>query len=343
MARSLLAAAVVALSLVAPSTAVYNLDPSDNISGANFFDFWYFNANADPTAGYVDYQTRANAQAKGLIGYNTAKNRAFVGVDSTTVLTGSTARGRASVRLESRKQYTKGMFVADLYHMPEEVCGIWPAFWTVNAYDDYPKWGEIDILENINEQSVALNTLHTSPGFSIAGNHGATRLASTEIVDSYNCDDTATSSAYGSQSLNQGCSARNTAAGAYGKAFNANGGGVVVMEWTSNFIKMWNFPPGKVPQSLLDGKPDTTTFGTPQFDTEGGTGTTADHFANHQIVFDTTFCGNYAGQDYFWQQTSCYKNNPTKYAKCKDYVAANPAAFANAYWIINSVKVYKWT
>lgn len=85
MSRSLLTAAVVALALVNPSAAVYTLDPADNISGANFFDFWYFNAvrklirycvvplliilqNNDPTSGFVDYQTRANAQAKGLIG-----------------------------------------------------------------------------------------------------------------------------------------------------------------------------------------------------------------------------------------------------------------------------------
>jgi len=341
MCRTLLTAAVVALAFVSPSTSVYTLDPSDNISGANFFDFWYFNANVDPTAGYVDYQTRANAQSKGLIGYNTQKARAFVGVDSTTNLVGSTARGRASVRLESRKQYTKGMFIADLYHMPEEACGVWPAFWTVNAYDNYPQWGEIDILENINEQTVALNVLHTAPGYTIAGNNGATRL--TDTVDTYNCSDKATKSPYGTQSLGQGCAARNTAAGAYGKAFNAQGGGVVVMEWSSNFIKMWNFPPNKVPQTIKDGAPDASTFGTPAFTTEGGTGTTAGFFKDHQIIFDTTFCGNYAGQDYFWQQTSCYKANPTKYAKCADYVAANPAAFANAYWIINSVKVYKWS
>jgi hypothetical protein len=139
-----------------------------------------------------------------------------------------------------------------------------------------------------------------------------------------------------------GCAARNTAAGAYGSAFNAQGGGVVVMEWSTHFIKMWNFPPSKVPASIKAGKPDASTFGTPAFTTEGGSCVMDDHFKGHNIVFDTTFCGSYAGQDYFWQQTSCYKNNPTKYARCQDYVAANPAAFANAYWIINSLKIYKW-
>lgn len=115
------------------------------------------------------------------------------------------------------------------------------------------------------------------------------------------------------------------------------------MEWSTHFIKVWNFPVNKVPPSIKAGKPDTADFGTPAFTTEGGSCNPDDHFRDHQIVFDTTFCGDYAGQDYFWHQTSCYKNNPTKYARCADYVAANPAAFGNSYWIINSVKVYKWT
>jgi len=309
---------------------VYTLDPSDDISGPNFFDFWYFRATDDPTAGYVDYQTRAQAESKALIGFNADKNRAYVGADSTHSFTGQNVRGRPSVRLESRKQYTKGMFVADLFHMPEQACGIWPAFWTVNAVDDYPRWGEIDILENINEQTSTLNVLHTSPGCTIKGGSYMT-----DTVDSYDCNDLANSG--------QGCAARNTRAGSYGKDFNSRGGGTVVMEWSTNFIKMWNFAPDKVPQTLRDGHPDASTFGTPDFDTEAGSCVMDDHFSTHQIIFDLTFCGNYAGQDQFWQQTSCYKSNPTKYARCADYVAANPAAFANAYWIINSVKVYKWS
>jgi len=51
-------------------------------------------------------------------------------VDSTTILSSTqtaTNRGRASVRLESKKKYTHGLFIADLFHMPNSVCGVWPA------------------------------------------------------------------------------------------------------------------------------------------------------------------------------------------------------------------------
>ena len=60
------------------------------------------------------------------------------------------------------------MFIADLFHMPQQACGVWPALyvyhrssssavliqysWTV-SHTSYPLWGEIDILENINEQT----------------------------------------------------------------------------------------------------------------------------------------------------------------------------------------------
>jgi len=50
---------------------------------------------------------------------------------------------------------------------------------------------------------VGLNVLHTSPGCTLAGNQGATRM--TGNVYSYNCDDLATTGPYGTtQSTSQG-------------------------------------------------------------------------------------------------------------------------------------------
>ena len=44
--------------------------------------------------------------------------------DSTSIASG---RGRDSVRLISKNQYTHGLFVVDLAHMPGNACGMWPA------------------------------------------------------------------------------------------------------------------------------------------------------------------------------------------------------------------------
>lgn len=36
------------------------------------------------------------------------------------------------------------------------------------------------------------------------------------------------------------------------------------MDWTSESIKIWHFPRNKIPQNIVDKKPDPSTWGTPQ-------------------------------------------------------------------------------
>ena len=58
------------------------------------------------------------------------------------------------------------------------------------------------------------------------------------------------------------------------------------------------------------------------------------HFGEHQIVFDTTFCGDWAGA--VWGSSGC----ANRASSCNDFVANNPGAFSGAYWSLNSLKVY---
>jgi Glycosyl hydrolases family 16 len=261
----------------------------------------------------------------------------YIGVDYTNTYDPNGA-GRPSVRIQSQNVYNHGLFILDLAHMPASTCGTWPAFWTFSQ-NNYPAEGEIDILENMSEATQSLNALHSSPGFSVVGNQKGSQQSDTQ--NTYNCDDTAQSSAYGSQSLNQGCAATTTTSGSYGSAMNAAGGGVYAMEWTSDVIRMWSWAAGSVPGDIASGKPVPSSWGTPGFTTAQGVGNVDDHFKNHQIVLDTTFCGSWAGQDIFWQQTSCY--DKVQYPTCNDYVAKNPSKYKDAYWLVNSLKVYQET
>ena len=87
--------------------------------------------------------------------------------------------------------------------------------------------------------------------------------------------------------------------------------------------------------SIPSGNPDTTTWGTPVVAFNGGSGCNIDSFFNsQQIVFDTTFCGQWAGA--VWGD-SC----SSLAATCVDYVANNPTAFQQSYWEVNSIKVYQ--
>jgi hypothetical protein len=126
-----------------------------------------------------------------------------------------------------------------------------------------------------------------------------------------------------------------TTANAYGTSFNNNGGGVYATQWESSGIYVWFWDHNSVPADIASGNPDTTTWGTPVVAFNGGSGCNIDSFFNsQQIVFDTTFCGQWAGA--VWGD-SCSSLADT----CVDYVANNPTAFAQSYWEVNSIKVYQ--
>ena len=67
---------------------------------------------------YLDYD---DAKSAGLI--STSLTSARMSVDSTNKYTGSD-QGRPSVRIETKKSYTHGLFIADIQHMPGSICGM---------------------------------------------------------------------------------------------------------------------------------------------------------------------------------------------------------------------------
>lgn len=165
-------------------------------------------------------------------------------------------------------------------------------------------------------------TLHTAAGCSIniSGSQSGTSLSNA------NCNDA---------NAGTGCGVSTTTANAYGTAFNNNGGGVYATQWESSGIYVWFWPYDQVPADVTAGAPVTGNWGLPVVAFNGGDGCTIDDFfSDQQIVFDTTFCGQWAGA--VWGD-SCSALADT----CVDYVANNPSAFQQSYWTVNSVKVYQ--
>ncbi|KAL2020879.1 hypothetical protein VTK56DRAFT_7870 [Thermocarpiscus australiensis] len=315
--------AILALT-VSFARAASNYSIVDVFDSNNFFDEFEFFSQPDPTHGFVKYVDAATANRDGLAGF--ADGGIFFGVDYTN----QTTTGRPSVRLTSKKAYTKGLFIADIAHMPAGTtdsgsCGLWPAFWMFGP--DWPNSGEIDILEGVNTQSSNSITLHTSAGCSVANTNS---IPSTKLV-SPDCQG------------NEGCSQATQATNNYGAGFNAAGGGVYVVEWTDTAIRVWFFPRDSSTAAQLtttaatSSAPDPSTFGTPLAAFEGGASCPVDaHFANHNIVFNTAFCGDWAGKVWSADRTCA-----ALAATCEDYVGANPQAFAQAFWVVNSVRVYQ--
>ncbi|EED16874.1 endo-1,3(4)-beta-glucanase, putative [Talaromyces stipitatus ATCC 10500] len=285
-------------------------------TGMDFFSKFSFFTDSDPTHGFVDYVSETTAKSAGLI--YASGNGTYIGVDNTNVASSS---GRQSVRLTSNAAYTKGLFVLDLAHMPGSVCGSWPAFWTVGS--DWPNNGEIDIIEGVSQQSANAMTLHTSNGCSINDSGFTGHLATS------NCYVNAAG-----QANNAGCSIDATTSATYGDAFNTNGGGIYAMEWTDNYIQVFEFSHATAPADINSNSPDPSNWGEPAARFQGNCDIDS-HFSQHQIVFDITFCGDWAGN--VWSSSTCSSYAST----CNSYVQNNPSAFTESYWLINSLKVYQ--
>lgn len=280
-----------------------------NFSGDSFFDNWNFETANDPTHGFVDYQNEAVSRQKGYISTN-GNAPVYIGCDHTTVPTG---RGRASVRLSSKKTFNYGLFAIDLTHMPTG-CGTWPAWWTVGP--NWPNAGEIDVIEGVNAQTVDQTTLHTSAGCDM-GSEDKSKF--TGNMGNANCQG------------NQGCGIT-ASANTYGAPFNSHQGGVFIMEWTKDYIQTFYWPRSNIPADVASSNPNPAGWGKPYAYFQLGNNCATSHFNNHNIVLDLTFCGDWAGAVFGSQ---C----PGK-GDCNTYVKNNPGAFADAYWDINYVKVY---
>ena len=127
------------------------------VQSSNFLSFFDFLESAYPTHGFVDFQSEHEAIAKGFVRLGNGQI-VCMGADLVNDTAGAP---RASVRVQSNKLFTEGIFIIDLEHMPTG-CGTWPAFWLCG-----PKWpagGEIDILEGSLNDELCQATLRSTSG-----------------------------------------------------------------------------------------------------------------------------------------------------------------------------------
>ncbi|KKA27451.1 hypothetical protein TD95_005409 [Thielaviopsis punctulata] len=303
--------AAAALAPAAMAASAYSLTQTYNQT--NFFDNFEFFNEPDPTEGFVQYVAAAEANAKSLAGYS--EDAVYLGADFSVT---NPANGRMSTRVTSKQAYSNGLIIADISHMPY-AAGVWPAFWTFGP--NWPNSGEIDIIEGANLDTTDHITLHTGPNCKITNTGSAT----TTKLENGDCN---------TSSGTVGCSQTTTAP--IGSEFNKVGGGVYALDWTSDAIAVYYFARDAIPEDITSETPNPSTWGTPVAKFNGGSGCDIGSvFVNHNIVFNTDFCGEWAGNEW-----TTIPELTALAATCKDYVAANPSAFSEAYWLINSVKVY---
>jgi len=296
------------------ASAAYSL--IETYDASNWISKFNVQAIPDPTHGFVEYVNAQQAHQLGLL--KTQNNQVYMGVDTSSYLDPN-GSGRKSVRLQSKTAYNRALVIADFAHVPGSTCGTWPAYWMVGP--NWPNQGELDIYEGVHLNTYNQITLHTSPGcVPSVGSGGETGRR----VQNADC---------GAGGGYNGCGAMSNSATSYGTAFNTNGGGVYASLWTSTGIKVWYFATRDVPANIRSGNPDPGSWGTPAANFGGGCDYNS-KFKDMNIIFDITFCGDWAGG--VWGSTSCASINPS----CNAYVASQPQSFLDSYWLVNSIKVY---
>lgn len=133
-----------------------------------------------------------------------------------------------------------------------------------------------------------------------------------------------------------GCGIKDNRATSYGAGLNKNGGGIYAMHWEqATGIQIWFFPRSDLPADLKSSSvPTMVNWGTPVADYPFGNNCNATLFKDMKIVINLTFCGRWAGEQSIYSAAGCPSN-------CNSYVENNPHAFGEAYWDINSLRVYQ--
>ncbi|KAJ3481689.1 hypothetical protein NLI96_g7496 [Meripilus lineatus] len=299
-------------SALARRAASYKL--VDNYDKNSFLNMVNFYTGGDPTHGSVKYLSKSAASSAGLAVVED-DGTILLAVDDTTQLT--PGQKRNSVRVSSKKTYNAGtLFLADIQAMPTG-CATWPAYWTVGP--NWPNGGEVDIIEGVNTQSTNQITAHTGGVCDLDKSLNTTG----RIVGS---------SCQSSNGNNAGCAFAIDDTKTYGAGFNKNGGGVYAHTWEDDAITVWFFPRGAIPDDVSSGKPDPSSWGAAAaVFSSNAQCNIGESFHDHQIVFDITLCGDWAGAAY---------SNMGCPGTCAQRVA-DPSNFKDAKFKINYLKVYQ--
>lgn len=192
----------------------------------------------------------------------------------------STVTSRNSVRVTSKNQYNKGLFIFDVIHTPYG-CGTWPALW-FSDNSNWPDHGEIDVMEAVNNGTSGNQaTLHTKDGCEM--NHKRKQTGKTLYENCYwDANDEAGCGVQGNSST-------------FGESYNTLGGGITALEWRSAGIRVWQFERNSIPDDISNKSPDPSSWGTALADFPDTGCDIGSHFKNQSIIINIDLCGDWAG------------------------------------------------
>jgi len=90
---------------------------------------------------------------------------------------------------------------------------------------------------------------------------------------------------------------------------------------------------------VLTDSPDPSGWGPPSMNVPNGNNCNIDqHFQNHNLIFDWTFCGDWAGAAGVWAASGC---SSSQFPTCQSYVQNNPGAYKGVGFDVKYLKVFQ--
>lgn len=102
---------------------------------------------------------------------------------------------------------------------------------------------------------------------------------------------------------NEGCAFLDKSEESYGEGFNNVGGGVYAHLWNEKGITVWRFSRNNIPQDITNKTPNPSSWPRPVAYFPSTNCNMATFFSRHNLVLDTTLCGDWAGGAY--PQSKC--------------------------------------
>lgn len=222
--------------------------------------------------------------------------------------------------LTSKKAYSMGLFLFDIYHMPNRSCGIESGLSLVNIDEDMMSrdyFRVINIGRLSKDKSISLS-LETPCKIEKTGDYKGQLLENQCGSDSYD---------------RLSCMFNVKKGGVFGKEFNMHGGGVYAVELTQKAIKIWHFSRFSIPPDIFNEKPDPELWDLPLALFHGDCDF-KEVFNNFMIIFRFDLCRHFHEDNWSQECTAL-----TGFDSCENFL--KKGTLKNSHWLIKSVKIYK--
>jgi len=296
----------------------------NKLTGQSFIDFFNFDSGTSDNSGVADY---VNGVDNGLV-YVDGNGKIRLAVDTT-----EDVGTRKSVRMVSQTTFNPGhLFVFDIQQIPA-VCGTWPAAWLTGA--NWPEQGEIDVVEGVNLYNKNIVSIHTGSGCTLTQSNVNDNSQATIVEQTgTNCDANSDPAA---------CGFTENSSSSFGPGFNAAGGGVFAMQFTTDGIKVWQWNAGSAPSDATT-SPTPSSWGAPTVQFENTSCDISQHFQNLMLIVNTNLGGTFT--EGVWsvdgaggQATSCATQ--TGFSTAASYIQSKGSVFGeDAQWIINGFYIF---